>query len=95
MRKQLKIVVAFILIILLQSNAYAWLDRGHMIVAQIAYLRLTPAAKGHVDRLLQPPPDRRGHLSICIRYWDFNTPCERTYDPITVAAWMDDAVTAA
>lgn len=63
-----------------QSPALAWHEMGHLIVAQIAYLRLTPAAKQQVDRLLVTPPDKRALVFYA----------DKTYDPITIAVWMDD-----
>jgi hypothetical protein len=60
-----------------------------MLVAQIAYLRLTPAAKARVDALLIPPPDRRPFIHLCAGGYRQDT-CEKTYDPVTIAVWMDD-----
>ncbi len=59
MKKVLSCLLVFISLLILPARAEAWHDPGHMIVAQIAYLRLTPAAKARVDRLLVTPPDRR------------------------------------
>ncbi len=70
-------------------SALAWHDTGHMVVAQIAYLRLTPAAKARVDRLLTTPQGRRPLIHLCAGYYTPET-CEKTYDPITIAVWMDD-----
>ena len=64
-----------------QASTLAWHDTGHMVVAQIAYLRLTPAARAHVDRLLAAPEGNRRSLVFY---------CDRTYDPVTIAVWMDD-----
>jgi hypothetical protein len=61
-------------------HALAWHDVGHMVVAQIAYLRLTPAAKRQVDRLLVTAPDKRALIFYC----------DKTYDPVQIAVWMDD-----
>ena len=73
-----------------QTNALAWHDMGHMLVAQIAYLRLSPEAKAQVDRLLGPPPEgRRPLIHLCAGYYTPQT-CEKTYDPVTIAVWMDD-----
>lgn len=67
--------------------ALAWDDTGHMVVAQIADSRLTPAAKAKVERLLLPPPPQPG-----VRYPDRGLVffCERMYNPVTIACWMDD-----
>lgn len=63
-----------------QVSALAWHDAGHMVVAQIAYARLSPAAKRQVDRLLAVPPDKPQNVFYC----------DRKYDPVTIAVWMDD-----
>jgi hypothetical protein len=79
--------VAYLLLV--PARALAWHDAGHMTVAQIAYLRLTPAAKARVDRLLIAQPNRRPLIHLCAGYYTAET-CEKTYDPITIAVWMDD-----
>jgi hypothetical protein len=71
------------------ASAFAWHDTGHMIVAQVAYLRLTPAAKAKVDSLLIAPPNRRPLITLCAGYYTPET-CEKTYDPVQIAVWMDD-----
>ncbi len=83
---------AFLLCLLLvsaQSSAFAWHDTGHMIVAQVAYLRLTPAAKAKVDNLFVTPQGKRPLVYLCAGYYTPET-CEKTYDPVTIAVWMDD-----
>ena len=80
-------VVATLLI--LPLRAAAWHDTGHMLVAQIAYLRLSPAAKERVDKLLVTPQGRRPLIHLCAGYYTAAT-CEKTYDPVTIAVWMDD-----
>ncbi|HLL72859.1 MAG TPA: S1/P1 nuclease [Pyrinomonadaceae bacterium] len=76
------------LLVLGQSHAFAWHDTGHMLVAQIAYLNLSPAAKARVDALLTTPQGKRPLIHLCAGYY---TPtCEKTYDPVTIAVWMDD-----
>jgi S1/P1 Nuclease len=70
-------------------SAFAWHDTGHMIVAQVAYLRLTPAAKAKVDSLYVTPPGKRPLIHLCAGYYTPET-CEKTYDPVTIAVWMDD-----
>jgi len=67
-------------LLLPQTAALAWHDTGHMVIAQIAYNRLSSAARARVDKLLVPPPDRRGYVFFC----------DKTYDPLTIATWMDD-----
>jgi hypothetical protein len=70
------------------SSVFAWHDTGHMVSAQIAYSRLSPAARAEVDRLLIPVPGRRPLIHLCATY--FTPACEKIYDPITIATWMDD-----
>lgn len=76
-----------VVLLISQSAALAWDDTGHMVVAYIAYSRLTPAAKARVDKLLIPPPPPPG-----VRFPDrgFVFYCERNYDPVMIANWMDD-----
>jgi len=58
-------------------SARAWDPIGHMLVAQIAYDQLTPAA-------------RAGVAAALARFNAKDTPHDAPYDPITVACWMDD-----
>jgi hypothetical protein len=89
MKKFLTCLFVASLLLLLPARAAAWHDPGHMIVAQIAYLKLTPAAKARVDRLLVPQPGRRPLIHLCAGYYTAET-CEKIYDPVTIAVWMDD-----
>ena len=82
----------FITLALLASapaSALAWHDQGHMIVAQVAYLRLTPAAKAKIDSLFVTPAGKRPLIFLCAGYYTPET-CEKTYDPVQIAVWMDD-----
>lgn len=72
-----------------QPAAFAWHDTGHMVVAQIAYLRLKPNAKAQVERLLVTPQGKRPLIHLCAGYYTPQT-CEKIYDPVTIAIWMDD-----
>ena len=88
MRQVRQLVFIAVVLLAMPSVALAWHDTGHMVVAQIAYLRLSPAAKRQVDRLLVTPQGKRPLIHLCAGYY---TPaCEKTYDPITIAVWMDD-----
>jgi hypothetical protein len=89
MRAAHRALPVFLVLLLLPLRAAAWHDTGHMLVAQIAYLRLSPAAKERVDRLLVTPPGRRPLIHLCAGYYTAAT-CEKTYDPVTIAVWMDD-----
>jgi hypothetical protein len=76
------------LLLAAQTPALAWHDTGHMLVAQIAYVNLSPAAKARVDKLLVAPQGRRPLIHLCATYY---TPaCDKIYDPVTIAVWMDD-----
>ena len=88
MRKIWRAAMLVALLLVAQPHAFAWHDTGHMLVAQIAYLNLSPAAKARVDRLLIAPQGRRPLIHLCATYY---TPaCEKNYDPVTIAVWMDD-----
>ncbi|MDQ3803793.1 MAG: S1/P1 nuclease [Acidobacteriota bacterium] len=89
MRTARRALILSAVLLLLPLRAPAWHDVGHMLVAQIAYLRLTPAAKGRVDKLLVTPEGRRPLIHLCAGYYMAAT-CEKTYDPVTIAVWMDD-----
>lgn len=80
MSKALRALLLVLSVVLMQTTALAWHDAGHMVVAQIAYLRLTPAAKRHVDRRLVTAPDKRALIFYC----------DKNYNPVTVSVWMDD-----
>jgi hypothetical protein len=84
-----RVFIICALLLAAQARAFAWHDQGHMIVAQVAYLRLTPAAKAKVDSLFVTPPGRRPLIYLCAGYYSPET-CEKTYDPVQIAVWMDD-----
>jgi hypothetical protein len=85
----MRLFVTLALLPTTQTSALAWHDTGHMVVAQVAYLRLTPAAKARVDGLLVAQPGRRPLIHLCAGYYSPET-CEKTYDPVQIAVWMDD-----
>ncbi|HEX8338335.1 MAG TPA: S1/P1 nuclease, partial [Pyrinomonadaceae bacterium] len=89
MRSVSRLFITLALLLTPQASALAWHDTGHMVVAQVAYLRLTPAAKARVDGLLVSQPGRRPLIHLCAGYYTAET-CEKTYDPIQIAVWMDD-----
>ena len=90
MRNLFRAILLCAVVVSAQSSAFAWHDTGHMIVAQVAYMRLTPAAKAKVDMLFAPPQGtRRPLIYLCAGYYQPDT-CEKIYDPITIAVWMDD-----
>ncbi len=89
MLKCWRIFAVIALLLATQTSALGWHDNGHMVVAQIAYLRLTPEAKARVDKLLITPQGKLPYIHLCAGYYTAET-CEKTYDPITIAVWMDD-----
>ena len=89
MRFMSRVFIILALLLTTQTSALAWHDTGHMIVAQVAYLRLTPAAKAKVDSLFVTPPGKRPLIYLCAGYYTPET-CEKTYDPVQIAVWMDD-----
>lgn len=80
MLKAWRVLILACALLVPQIQALAWHDTGHMVIGQITYDRLTPAARARVDKLLIAPPDRRGLIFFC----------DKAYDPITISAWMDD-----
>ena len=56
---------------LLPVSTFAWSATGHMSVAQIAYERLHPAAKKHVDRLIsiEARDDVIDSIEMCSNSW--------------------------
>lgn len=52
------------LIFVLSTPASAWNTRGHMMVAAVAYQKLTQTAKDRVDALLMLNPDRDNWLDL-------------------------------
>ena len=87
--KVTRLLTLALIILAAPQSALAWHDTGHMIVAQVAYLKLSPAAKARVDKLLVPAQGRRPLIHLCAGYYTAAT-CEKVYDPVTIAVWMDD-----
>jgi hypothetical protein len=75
------LVVAFALV---PVSARAWWDGGHMQIAYLAYTKLTPSAKGAVDRLIALNPD----YSV----WIAGTPADQVpmLAFVRAAVWADD-----
>jgi hypothetical protein len=55
---------SLILIVLLSTPTYAWNNRGHMMVAAVAYRQLNQQTRNRVDALLLLNPDRPNWLSL-------------------------------
>lgn len=71
------IIWCFLLFGVLQPHAaYAWDDGGHMIVAQIAYERLSPEARAQADALMA----QLKNPAVPTQKFSF----------VTAACWMDD-----
>jgi hypothetical protein len=79
MRNRWKILFLIIALILSQTSALAWGDTAHMVIAQIAYSRLNPTAKEHLEWLAP-------FLNFDVKVYGE----KYTYNAITVAAYMDD-----
>jgi hypothetical protein len=59
MNRVYRLIVGSLLLMLpLSVPSYGWDDRGHMMVAAVAYQKLTPKTKDRVDALLMLNPDR-------------------------------------
>ena len=58
MKTYLRVITGTAVLALLSSSlSYAWNDRGHMIMAAVAYGKLTQKTKNRVDELLRLNPD--------------------------------------
>lgn len=49
-------VLAAILVLILASSASAWNAKGHMVIARIVWLKLTPDQRGKVTDILKRHP---------------------------------------
>src|SRR2546423_2604169 len=56
--------IAVILVLSQTAPAYGWDNRGHMMVAAVAYLKLDQHTKDRVDALLQLNPDHDNWLTL-------------------------------
>lgn len=55
-------LVMFVVLIVLASPAFAWNDAGHMLIARIAWLRMTPAERTKVSEVLKRHPHYESYL---------------------------------
>jgi hypothetical protein len=71
-----------ILAVVISSPVYAWNHTGHMVVAQIAYHRLSNKAKAEVDRLLATGTEPKTATFVTAGCWpdDLKEYGIRTYD---------------
>jgi hypothetical protein len=67
MRRQL-LPIVLTLVLLVPQSALSWNSRGHMMVAAVAYQKLTQATKDHVDALLLLNPDR-DNVRLIVAEW--------------------------
>lgn len=52
MKKYYIIATAFVALLASTAPAYCWDKYGHMLIAEVAYENLTPAAKTQIDAIL-------------------------------------------
>lgn len=83
MPKTLRTLLLAASLCLTPGVAHAWGDMGHMVVGQVAYARLDPAAASRV-RELSPLVNFRKRVRGRARRVLF------TYTPVSLAVWMDD-----
>lgn len=67
-------VLAMVSTVSMAPPAYAWLDGGHLVVAEIAYERMSPEARREADRLVAQLADDE----------------PRREDFVRSAVWLDD-----
>src|ERR1700722_6745013 len=58
----MKKVLALFLLFCLGSPVFAWNDTGHMVVARIAWLKMTPEQRNKVSALLRKHPHYAQYL---------------------------------
>lgn len=75
MKKSLNVTLAILILFLVPMRALAWDDMAHMVIAQIAYSRLSEPTRRNVEELSR----RLSYGKYAYRY-----------TPITVAVYMDD-----
>lgn len=70
------------------TPAYAWGGQGHRLIAELAYARLSPAARAEVDRLLAAGPAHPVEGCALATFADAATwpDCVRTKAPFTETA---------
>src|ERR1700754_2309923 len=59
-----QIACSLALMIVLSMPSYGWNNRGHMMVAAVAYQKLTQRAKDRVDIILMSNPDRENWFDL-------------------------------
>lgn len=56
-------LVMFVVLIVLASPAFAWNDAGHMLIARIAWLRMSPDERAKVSDVLKRHPHYESYLT--------------------------------
>jgi len=76
------LMVVLALVAAVSTPAYCWDKYGHMLIAEVAYESMTPAARTQVDSILSTLAADPHVSGLEDKY--------RPYNAVTVAAWMDD-----
>ncbi|RYG40338.1 hypothetical protein EON79_22775, partial [bacterium] len=61
--------LAMLSFLVVSPAAFAWGETGHMLVAEIAYHRLTPQAKAEADRLVLFGKTERAYDFVTVGPW--------------------------
>jgi hypothetical protein len=83
-RRSVVVLLVLLIACALQVPAGAWNDRGHMLVAFIAFNRLTPTAKAEVGRLLKFNPQ--------FNTWVSGLPADTSDEQRTLRAFLQAAL---
>jgi len=73
-------------------QALAWNDRGHMSVAYVAYMKLTPATRDRVNALLKLNPQYAGWSATVDKQVPTASPADRDMMIFMIAATWADAI---
>ena len=76
----------------LSPQAFAWNDRGHMSVACVAYMKLTPATRDRVNALLKLNPKYREWLATVDKQVPTASPADQDMMIFMIAATWADAI---
>lgn len=89
MRRLLTVILAGLLLVAAApTQAVAWGGQGHRLIAELAYARLTPAARAEIDRLLAAGPAHPVEGCALVTFGDAATwpDCVRSKVPFTATA---------
>lgn len=76
----------------LSPQAFAWNDRGHMSVAYVAYMKLTPATRDRVNALLKLNPQYAGWSATVDQQVPTASPADKDMLIFMIAATWADAI---